>query len=289
MRKGNSSKDSTRQTPTSNEPTAGASSHRPRGKVGRLLQKIKRGAKDGAKKLTLRSNDSRNPVPQNVDHELASSTPNIDVQAAPSGVEEEAITQSALQDAQEAAKRIHPLSGPAITVASVAQDAPADLDAAYNFQDTYLKPLRIFDSVIGEIADVHPYAKMALGVLSCAAKMILAQTDRDAAVLKLLEKLCQVYGFMTQDQILGQISSMRIILGQISQQTLECAQFIKSYSETKNFWKRLGKNVISETNDTIQQYSDVLDMLMQNFRDQVARDVAIHIHRTGKGSDVLVT
>jgi len=53
--------------------------------------------------------------------------------------------------------------------------------------------------------------------------------------------------------------------------------------------KRLGKNVITETKDTIQQYSDVLDMLMQNFRDQVARDVAIHVHRTGKYSDVLVT
>ncbi|KAG2339592.1 hypothetical protein BDR05DRAFT_938889 [Suillus weaverae] len=280
MRKGNSSRDSTQQTHTSNEATAGGSSHRPRGKVGRFLQKVKGGVKDGANKLTSRPKDSRsrNPVPPNVDQEPASSTPNIDVQAAPSGAEEEANTQSALQDAQEAAKRIHPLSGPATTVASVAQDAPVDLDAAYNFQDTYLKPLRIFDSVIGEIADVHPYAKMALGVLSCAAKMILAQTDRDAAVLKLLEKLCDVYSFVTQDEMLGQISSMGAILGKISQQTRECAHFIKSYSETKNFWKRLGKNVISETNDTIQQYSDVLDMLMQNFRDQVARDVAIHIH-----------
>jgi hypothetical protein len=53
--------------------------------------------------------------------------------------------------------------------------------------------------------------------------------------------------------------------------------------------KRLGKNVISETNNAIRQYSNVLDILMQNFRDQVARDVAIHVHRTGKRLDVLVT
>jgi hypothetical protein len=39
-------------------------------------------------------------------------------------------------------------------MASVGQDAQADLDAADGFQDTYLKPLRIFDSVIGEIANV---------------------------------------------------------------------------------------------------------------------------------------
>jgi hypothetical protein len=122
---------------------------------------------------------------------------------------------------------------------------------------------------------------------------------------------------------------MRDILGKISQQTRECAHFIKNYSETCNFCecckllrsvpsqastittgKRLGKNVLSETTNTIQKYSDVFDRLMQNFRDQVAHDVAIHIHnigthvhdidtrvqdiaihvhRTGKVSDVLVT
>jgi hypothetical protein len=46
--------------------------------------------------------------------------------------------------------------------------------------------------------------------------------------------------------------------------------------------KRLGKNVVSETNDTIQQHSNALDTLMQNFRDQVTRDVAIHVHGIAK-------
>ncbi|KAG1903364.1 uncharacterized protein F5891DRAFT_947518, partial [Suillus fuscotomentosus] len=130
------------------------------------------------------------------------------------------------------------------------------------------------------VPQVHPYAKMALGVLSCASKIILAQADRDEAILDLYKKLGQVYSFMTQDDTLDQISSMSTILGQISQQTLECAHFIRNYSEKKNFWKRLGKNVLSETDDTIQRYNNVLDALMQNFRDQVARDVAIYIHHT---------
>jgi hypothetical protein len=59
--------------------------------------------------------------------------------------------------------------------------------------------------------------------------------DRDKAVHDLLKKLCQVYSFITQDEMLDQISSMRIILQQISQQALECAQFIENYSETKKF------------------------------------------------------
>jgi hypothetical protein len=65
--------------------------------------------------------------------------------------------------------------------------------------------------------------------------MVIAQSDRDQAVLGLINKLDQVYGFMIQDETLGQISSMRSILGQISQQTLECARFIRDYAETKSF------------------------------------------------------
>jgi len=47
-----------------------------------------------------------------------------------------------------------PLSGHVKSGASTAKNAPADLDAAYNFQDTYLQPLRIFDSVIETLAEV---------------------------------------------------------------------------------------------------------------------------------------
>ncbi|KAG1842631.1 hypothetical protein DFJ58DRAFT_731953 [Suillus subalutaceus] len=45
------------------------------------------------------------------------------------------------------------------------------------------KPLRIFDTVMGEIANVHPYAKTVLGVLSSAAKTILTQVDRDTSIV----------------------------------------------------------------------------------------------------------
>jgi hypothetical protein len=66
-------------------------------------------------------------------------------------------------------------------------DAQEDLDAADSLQDVNLK-LRIFDAVIREIMDVHPYAKMALGMLSCAANIILVQVDHNPAVLRLFNK-----------------------------------------------------------------------------------------------------
>jgi WD40 repeat protein len=140
-------------------------------------------------------------------------------------------------------------------------------------------------------------------------QIILAQANRDAAVLELLKKLCEVYTFVTQEKKLRQILSMSTILGKIAQQTSECARFIRDYYEIRNFCeyykllrsvpsqastiitgRRLGRDLFSEATATIQKYSDVFDRLMQNFRDQVAHDVAIHIHditihifRTGKG------
>ncbi|KAG2362425.1 hypothetical protein BDR07DRAFT_1460860, partial [Suillus spraguei] len=237
MRRGNSStqKDSAQETPTTSEATGPTSSHRPRNKVGQFLGKVK----ENVKLRISRSKNSRShsPVPPNANpnHEQSSSTPNVDVQAPTSGVELKADTQSALQDTGEAAKHMHLLPGPVITVDSVVQGAQGDLDAVDSFQDTYLKPLKIFDTLIAEIANVHPYAKMALGVLSCAAKIILAQADCDKAVLDLLKKISEVYSFITQDDMLNKISSMGAILAKISQQTRECANFIKNYSETKNF------------------------------------------------------
>ncbi|KAG2355056.1 hypothetical protein BDR07DRAFT_1427460 [Suillus spraguei] len=144
-----------------------------------------------------------------------------------------------------------PLSGHVASAASNTQNASADLDAAYNFQDTYLQLLRIFDRVIETLSGVHPYAKMALSVLSWAAKVILAQADRDTAILGLLQKLADVYKFITEDERLRQLSSIHPVLGQISEQTLQCANFIRDYSETKNFWIRAGKDIGQETDGAI--------------------------------------
>jgi hypothetical protein len=103
-----------------------------------------------------------------------------------------------------------------------------------------------------------------LGVLSTASKVravlpscsavvdsmqiILAQTKRDQSVQSLLEKLEEVYDFMSQKDTLGQISSKRSIAGRIAQQTLECAGFIKDYSEKKGFCKSLSYSTLRIVN-----------------------------------------
>ncbi|KAG2355089.1 hypothetical protein BDR07DRAFT_1381752 [Suillus spraguei] len=94
---------------------------------------------------------------------------------------------------------------------------------------------------------------------------------------------------MLQDDTLGQISSTRIIAGRIAQQTLECAHFIRDYSEKKSFWKRLGKNTASETDDLTARYNKALDDLMQQFRGQAICNIAYLVRFTSKDSDVLLT
>ena len=134
--------------------------------------------------------------------------------------------------------------------------------------------------------------------------MILDQIDRDDrdnAVHDLLKKLSEVYTFMNEDGRLAQAASMQDLYGKIARQTLECADFILHYSETKTTCKsslrprrltlsvifgtgeRLSRNALEETDALIKSYNDVLDALMQQFRDEADRDIDVNVHRFGKG------
>ncbi|KAG2048157.1 hypothetical protein BDR06DRAFT_999836 [Suillus hirtellus] len=102
--------------------------------------------------------------------------PASQVQAAPSREEEVPDAQLADAELQGAFDRVHSmglLGKHASSAASAAGNASADLAAAADFEKTYLQPLKIIDGVLEKIADLHPYAKMALGVLSAASKVCL--------------------------------------------------------------------------------------------------------------------
>ncbi|KAJ8592438.1 hypothetical protein M405DRAFT_787500, partial [Rhizopogon salebrosus TDB-379] len=155
------------------------------------------------------------------------------------------------------------------------------LQSAPDAMDTFSKmlvPLKVFNSIASGIAEIHPYAKTVMSVLTCASKMIIDQVDRDNAVRALLEKLSEVYTFMNEDGRLAEIESMQAIYGKIARQTLECADFITHYSDTKSAWGRLAKNIIAETDAEVHGYTSVFEALMQQFRDQAVRDTALGVH-----------
>ncbi|KAJ8592441.1 hypothetical protein M405DRAFT_50554 [Rhizopogon salebrosus TDB-379] len=173
------------------------------------------------------------------------------------------------------------------TVPGVAQNIASTtntLQSAPDAMDTFSKmlaPLKVFNSIASGIADIHPYAKAVMSIFIYASNIIIAQADRDNAVRALLEKISEVYTFMNEDGRLAEIEFMQAIYGKIARQTLECADFITHYSETKSAWARLAKNIIAETDAEIHGYTNVLEALMQQFRDQAVRDTALGVRIIG--------
>ncbi|KAG6332095.1 hypothetical protein ID866_6994 [Astraeus odoratus] len=191
----------------------------------------------------------------------------------------EGMVSEALNDAKSGIQQVQNIPGMAKQSANVVGAANNAMQQIDIFDATYLQPLQTFDTVVKTIANVHPYAKMALGVLSWAAQTIISQANRDASINALLLKICELYKFITEDDRLVRLTSMEATLQKIAEQILDCTRFIKDYSETKNFWIRLGKNVISETDTIVTEYNLALDGLMQGFRDQSIRDTHITIHQ----------
>ncbi|KIN99576.1 hypothetical protein M404DRAFT_1004516 [Pisolithus tinctorius Marx 270] len=145
--------------------------------------------------------------------------------------------------------------------------------------DTYLQPLKIFNSVVTNIANIHPYAQVALGILTAASKLIITQANLDNAISGLLEKLGSVYKLLLEEDMMKKFDDMRDTLAKIARVVSDAAQFVANYTETKSFWKRLGKHIVSETQSTIDDYTKTLDDLMQQYRDCAVRDVRINMHR----------
>lgn len=191
------------------------------------------------------------------------------------------VVNERIQDAARGISGIRPVSGVVHNTASNTDYVQTVLNEI-DIWTAILRPLKTFNSVAGRIGEIHPYLKGAVTILTGASQIIIDQADRDAAVYSLLEKISEVYALMTEEKELQNISSMLPIYLKIAQQTQECANFIVHYSETKNFWKRLRKHVINETDSSIQSYNQVLDNLMQQFRDKVARDTVIFIHRAAE-------
>ncbi|KAL4062780.1 WD40-repeat-containing domain protein [Scleroderma yunnanense] len=169
----------------------------------------------------------------------------------------------------------------AVGVVGVVNTTVSQIDT---ISSTYLQPLKSFNTIVGAISNIHPYTQMALGVLTSATQLIIGQANLDQSVSSLLEKIQRVYKFLLEEDTLANLDTMKDTLARIAHVISNSAQFIKDYSETKNFssvmlGKRLGKNIASETQAAVDDYSKALDELMQQYRDRAVRDTYINVYR----------
>ncbi|KAG2150674.1 uncharacterized protein EDB93DRAFT_328678 [Suillus bovinus] len=83
-------------------------------------------------------------------------------------------------------------------VSGMAENAASTSDNLQSVSDTIdifapmLAPLKKFNSIATGLAEVHPYAKVALSIFTFASKIIIDQANRDDAVSRLLLKISDV-------------------------------------------------------------------------------------------------
>ncbi|KAG2063732.1 hypothetical protein BDR04DRAFT_1235430 [Suillus decipiens] len=174
----------------SKEATPGDWESLPRSRFRQALQKFKNVIKKVSKPF--KRSRHRTAVVQNADHEVTSSNQNVeDVSRLHPSNGDKSSTSEHLSDSVNQGAPAEPTSKVLNTPPGVeetpdsqlvdaqlrnvrgAKDGPKDLPAADDFQTTHLRSIRIFDTVIKGLADVHPYAKVVLGMLAAASKTVI--------------------------------------------------------------------------------------------------------------------
>ncbi|KIM54449.1 hypothetical protein SCLCIDRAFT_1221930 [Scleroderma citrinum Foug A] len=182
----------------------------------------------------------------------------------------------AVQEELDSARLVLPVAQHAVELVGGVNTVVSQIET---ISSTYLQPLKTFSTVVSTITNVHPYAHMALGTLTSAAQLIIMQANLDQSISDLLLKVQNVYEFLLEEDTLSNLDVMKDTLARIAQVISNCARFIKNYPETKSFWKRVGKNIRSETQTAVDDYNKALDALMQQHHNHAVCDMHINIYR----------
>ncbi|GJJ10686.1 hypothetical protein Clacol_004913 [Clathrus columnatus] len=99
------------------------------------------------------------------------------------------------------------------------------------------------------------------------ADVITDTQEIDQSILDLFENLDSVYKFIEETTEIKKHPSYERIMTSLAQQTVECAYFIRDYAKKRNFWMRVGRNVIGESvKSRVQSYEDTFAKLLKEFQ-----------------------
>ncbi|KIM89362.1 hypothetical protein PILCRDRAFT_2588 [Piloderma croceum F 1598] len=118
----------------------------------------------------------------------------------------------------------------------------------------FLQKVERLMGIVDDISEIHPYAKIAWTVLSAAYKIVIAQKKLDEVIDHLVEVMNDIYSFVQEAHALRDIESHKWIVALITQQTTDCAYFIRDYTINKSFWSRTVKNFTSDADNRIKRY-----------------------------------
>ncbi|KAH8990257.1 hypothetical protein EDB92DRAFT_779548 [Lactarius akahatsu] len=124
---------------------------------------------------------------------------------------------------------------------------------------------------LSSIAELHPFAKMAYGLVSALPETLLEQYQRDDNVLILLEAMHDAFDFAHHEDTLKSIkpdSKQAQILTLMLQDVCTCSDFIQSYTKDSQFWKRTFKNLSGGATKEIEDLSAAFAVHRRAFLDQ---------------------
>ncbi|GJJ10673.1 hypothetical protein Clacol_004900 [Clathrus columnatus] len=143
-----------------------------------------------------------------------------------------------------------------------------------------IRRLSIFSDLVQKFADVHPYSKTAWLIISSAVTIITDTQEMDQNILDLFVTLDSTYEFIEESREIQNHPSYQRILSSLAKQTLECAYFIQGYAKKRNFWIRVGMNIIGEPiRLRVQSYQDSFAKLLAEFQTRSALHTEISVGR----------
>ncbi|KIJ90658.1 hypothetical protein K443DRAFT_28955, partial [Laccaria amethystina LaAM-08-1] len=138
-----------------------------------------------------------------------------------------------------------------------------DIVASDSFSTNYgllVEHIQAFIGVADKLSEFHPYIKAAWGILSAIPKV-----ERDGKITDLVQDIQDLYAFLKATDPSKYDERQKKIVTSLAQQTIECAYFIRQYASDPNFWKRTGKNLISDADQKIQNFQDQFKKLKLAF------------------------
>ncbi|EJU05444.1 WD40 repeat-like protein [Dacryopinax primogenitus] len=135
--------------------------------------------------------------------------------------------------------------------------------------------------VEGAVASAETTCSTLLGkldwfvqVMDIVTEVVKAQKDRDDNIMSLVEIMNDTYAFIQEASELkemmknpGKDTLRERALIRLAKQTVECANFISTYSKDKGFLSRLSNQLASGAHGVIKQYKDSFVAFKQDFRE----------------------
>ncbi|TFK52691.1 hypothetical protein OE88DRAFT_1807559, partial [Heliocybe sulcata] len=129
-----------------------------------------------------------------------------------------------------------------------------------------VRPFFLVKPSLNKQCQIHPYAKMALTVISAGLKVVVHGAERDQKILDLVSTMHDTFNFVEDAQPLPDcLKHQKDIILQMLRQSIECGYFIQKYAKDQQFFIRALKNISSNADDLRDRFKASFSDLQQKF------------------------